>query len=202
MYEKRAGSMQWQIKTIYWDMLPVELIPPAIEWREVFMALWPGPIDADQCFIEAGFTELYEAENEEAEDAWESEWRELVATVIEQLSVVGDVRPRAAVEVLRVEEGSWLRRLFGASSLRSPPLELSLLDQILLVSNDSHFGAITVDFGEPPQASLRAGEGHPLLWLSFDRGAIDSQRLVEQAAAGRPVKQLSLNWERLMWHRG
>lgn len=191
-----------QIKTVYWDMPPVELIPPAIERREVFMALWPGPIDADHCFIEAGFAEFYEAENDEFEDAWEGEWRALVAAVVEQLSVVGEPRPRAAVEILRLDEGSWLRRIFCASSLRSQPVELPLVDQILLVTEDTQWGFMVVDFGEPPQASLRAGEGHPLLWLSFDRGAIDSQRLVEQAAAGRPVKQLSLKWERLMWHRG
>lgn len=74
-------------------------------------------------------------------------------------------------------------------------LSLSLVDQVLLSTEDDGFPPAVVDFGGEPSVTLAAGDGHPMLWIFSGPNAGFSVRdLLSQLRPQRPHSQRRLDW--------
>lgn len=72
---------------------------------------------------------------------------------------------------------------------------MSLVDQVLLSTEDDGFPPAVVDFGGEPSVTLAAGDGHPMLWIFSGPNAGFSVRdLLSQLRPQRPHSQRRLDW--------
>ncbi len=172
------------IRALHWSAIPETETPVWLERGYRLYAIWPAPVNYDACFEGAGFHDF--ADND---DTWYTEFAAILQHAIDQLGSLGQPTIRQRIEFRR----PLLARLF------KPAEEPSLLDQLIAPTFDDDFPACIIDFGTPPTATLRTGEGHEMMWLMI--GAyehVDVAALAAHAAEGRPVYQTNLAWTYLV----
>ncbi len=157
------------------------------------LAVWPAPHDADECLRLAGFTDFADTD-----DAWDVEWRGIVERAVEQLAVHGAPRMRKRVEVEEVQARSILERLLRAK----PPgrsLNLSMVEQLILLTEDDQFPDAVVEFGEACSVSLRTRGGHAVLWVATGSDVcLERDEFLKGLAEDRPIEQTDLDWNYLV----
>ena len=185
------------IRRLHWNLLPAEVASRLLPECEVVMAVWPAPMDADFCFSEAGFADF-----EDSDDTWDQQWREVIERAFLMLERFGPARLSKGIEVYEICQSGLIRRLIEILGLVNPPtkrVQLSVLEQVIVAADDHHFGDVVINFGQPTKASLRVGQGHPVLWIGFRRGCVWAPKtLVENLAEKRPVERTPLKWEVLI----
>jgi hypothetical protein len=174
------------IRILHFGLLPAEAIPASWEAgpEAVVAALWPAPNNADVCFEDAGFDDF-----DDIDEAWDDEFRELAQRLLTALE-------RCGTPALRPEQ-------HGARSVeaqaRRRGIALGLIDRLLIPTHDDFFAPCEVDFGDPPQATLRTGAAHLLFWVQLAHGGLAALEGIANSAAGTcAVEQLQLEWTPLI----
>jgi hypothetical protein len=138
------------------------------------VALWPAPVNRDECFASAGFTNFGETDDAEL-DALTG--RLLLA--LEKLGPAWSPRP---IERRR--------------SLLREPAPMRLLQQILLSIHQDGLPPLTIHFGDPPLAAVHTADGHAIFWLTLPVGYLPG--LLTEVASGLPVSEMNLQWSSLL----
>ncbi|MFH1435219.1 MAG: hypothetical protein ABIJ56_05850 [Pseudomonadota bacterium] len=175
---------QKAIHTIHWDVVSTA---PDTAWAgpdTQVTAIWPGPMDHDECLRSAGFADF-----EDSDDAWDGEFERLGHRLVTWLKRFGEpVIPRpggARQAVVHVLSGK--------------PGDSVLIRRILAPAYDDRERDVIVNFGSPPVAAIRTGGSHEIFWLAVRTGeAMDREDLLEFLAEGRAVARTSLKWELLL----
>ena len=180
---------QAMIERLHWDAVVVSTdIDPsnrAMGW----LAIWPSPIDADACFADAGFSQFTDTD-----DAWDQQWRSIVADAISDLSTFGT--PAIRRRIVPVTKTSLMERFCGAPRHRD--VHLTLIDQVVLASEDDNYPPAIVDFGNSRRITLVACDGHPVLWIRYNgqMAPFDRERNAK-AWHDHEFTQFELNWSSL-----
>ena len=171
------------IKAIFWYHLNQQN-----DWPDQSIdlyAIWPGPIDSDVCFQNAGFN--YFADTT---DDWNKEYALLGSLIFNQLYRIGPVslaRPQKPYK--NRFERRFVRDVY--SGLNSFPE----LEMLLISASDDRYGPVQCDFGSPAKASMIASDGHPIFWLKIDKH--ESHQFAEwvfSLAQYAPLQNKALNW--------
>jgi hypothetical protein len=169
---------------IHWSPVPTPRATSNLPSGFRLLALWPSPVNHDACFRDAGFTEF--ADNDAD---WSIRADALLDRLLAELARHGE--PRLVSEPIRGAQ-PWLLRPFR----RSPVVDLQR--QITLPIQWDSLPDCVVAFGGQG-ATLRAGNGHHLFWLTLPAGeALDDQDLMRRIAGDEPCFQTSLRWEFLL----
>jgi hypothetical protein len=115
-------------------------------------ALWPSPVNGDECFRDAGFTEFGDSDA-----LWEATAEVLLSRLLIVLEGYGE--PRLVSEPL-LPRPPWYRLDLG----EPPPLPLR--EQIALPMYDDSLPDALVAFGNSG-VTLRTGCGHHLFWIAW-----------------------------------
>lgn len=148
-------------------------------------AVWPAPVNADECFRAAGFTDFGDAD-----EAWDAEAESLLRRMVEALSAYGEPRLRSTILSPRPR---WRDRL---RSLAPQPLPLT--DQLLAPMRWDSLPDAIVEFGSAA-VSVRGGGGHFLLWITLPAAEAERfQDALPGIAGGHPLLRTELAWEHLL----
>jgi hypothetical protein len=178
------------IEKLHWgSVVPTGIVRKLARFGQV-VAIWPGPVDSDYCFSQAGLKDFADSD-----EAWDADWRRVVVRTVQQLEEAGVARIQVRAEVREIPDGSTWKQL--KRWLEGPPNTfgkqvLGIEEQVIVVSNDDQFGEILVEFGEPAICGLWAGMGHPVLWVGFATGDIDVEEWLAGIADGLPVVRSEL----------
>ncbi|MBE3123248.1 MAG: hypothetical protein IMZ65_00410 [Planctomycetes bacterium] len=181
------------IQAVCWDVFrPLEGADDWAPGRDV-LAVWPSPVNADACFSAAGFEEFTDPD-----DQYDREWQEMIAHSLDYLGRFGCPKVRRAAEVYENLPllQRWLNRLRFLPGTRR--VDLPIVEQMDLVTTDDRFGNVAVEFGQESRVLLKAGHGHPILFVQFAvpcGTAIED--FVRQVAEERPVSRRMLDWSKL-----
>lgn len=153
------------------------------EQQGLLFSVWPEPIDADDCFKDAGFERF-----EDSDAAWDADFTDLVERAVATFGRYGMCDHREP-PILASVRNRWLHRTTTLG-----PTEH--LDQ---VANDDRLPPCHLAFGAPPRASIFASDGHPLLWIWLHREVAGDWHAHLAALAGsRQLIESSLQWESLL----
>lgn len=151
----------------------------------VLFAVWPAPVNADECFRAAGFTDFGDAD-----DAWDAEAEALLRRIVDRLSAYGE--PRLASTPLSPSL-RWGDRLRNRA-----PQPLPLTEQLLAPMHWDSLPDAIVEFGSRA-VSLRAGSGHVLLWITLPATqAAGFEDALTAIAAPHPLVRTELEWAHLL----
>jgi hypothetical protein len=184
------------IRQFHWGSVSSPLPDPRLGRFPQVLAIWPAPLDADACFTDAGFHDFADSD-----EAWDQDWRGFVARVLGQLEQFGDLHVKAEAQIYDVDARSFTRKLLDRLFSRPAPAQkdpLTIVEQIVAVTNDSRLGEVFVDFGTPAKACLLASRGHRILWLGWILPSSAAEAFIEGLAEGMPVIQTTLNWQVLL----
>jgi hypothetical protein len=186
------------IREICWGVVPSGLARRWVEPGGSLTALWPSPVNADQCFINAGFSQFGDQEDEWDVDQWDSEWRVVVGLLIGELRKCGEDHLRNRADVWAYRGKRWWEWLIPwckpVEAVDLPPV-----DRVVLSTEEDWLPDAVVDFGEPPAVTLYSGTGHEILWVAATaRAGVSGAALARTVAEGRPVRQYDLRWECLL----
>lgn len=181
------------IKAIYWDTLTTYDSGDDQRSKHCLYAIWPSPIDADDCFIKAGFTEFTDTD-----DKWDADWRAIISEVISYLSLNGKAVIRQPI--VPVEKNRLIDRILN-NKPKFNDVILSLVEQIELTTLEDNFPLAIVDFGNQYSLSLVTGNGHPILWILVDpKTKLHPKEIVNQIGKERKTSQRQLDWSKLVPH--
>lgn len=149
-------------------------------------ALWPAPVNEDECFAAAGFTHFQYEDEGWSEAHWDEQAEVLQQRLLGIFSALGS--PALLGEPLR-EKRAMLRWW-------QPGPPLPLIKQLRWPILQDSLPPVAIRFGNI--AELRAGSGHELYWLGLSPHCPASfSDLLVQIAAGWPLKQVQLDWSKL-----
>ena len=141
-------------------------------WRAgPILALWPDPVDHDQCFALAGFDRFADSDA-----AWDADLDALVDRAIAALSPHGTPTPGVAAR------WPWRRRI-------------SPRDRLVASLTDDQHPPWEIRFGSG--AAILASDGHPILWVWL-ADADRSEALIAAVAPDWPIGRVSLRWAGLL----
>ena len=181
-------NSETSVHKLHWGLVPRHLAPSWLDAGSTLLAVWPAPHNADEYLRLAGFTDFADPG-----DAWDADWKGIVERAIDELAAYGAPRMRECIEVYEVQAGSLLERLLCMRSSRKL-VDLSILEQVILLTEDDRFPDAVVDFGETSVVSLRTGDGLSILWIAItDSVRLDSEAFLTALADGLPVEQMDLD---------
>ncbi len=187
------------IRRVYWDFVPKQLSKHSVGEVGSLLTIWPGPyITTDACLSTAGFDDFGESDVNLNADVWDAEWKQLVELTLNYFTTFGTPRMRQIVEVEQVQESTFFERILGRKP-KTVPVELTLIEQVILVSESDWFQDAIVDFGRDCPVSLSTSNGHRILWVATtDSKSFNHERLLSTASQGRPIHRMELAWEHLI----
>jgi hypothetical protein len=175
------------VRTVYWD----EVSASELYWRPEtvgrHLAILPGPIEDDECFRKAGFTDFVDSD-----DAWHAHVRGILERLLSLTSRQGS--PWLLVDhchraLFKLVSGWWL-------SNRRPP-EVALVDALEYTLDNDNIEPSVVAFGRPPVATLRGSAGHPIIWLWERAPVLTSEEVMSEVGEGFQVERIALKWSGL-----
>jgi len=178
------------IHTVYWDLLKPEVGSGQWARAQDILAIWPAPVNPDACFSAAGFDEFADQDEQ-----WEDEWRSLIGRLLACLERFGAARVCRSAEVYEVLPTlqRWMNFLRGRPTRKR--VELTIAEQIELVTQDDQFDNVLLVFGSGPYARLSAGGGHEILFVQVaEQTDSSAEDLLRQVADARPVVRKVLDW--------
>jgi hypothetical protein len=168
-----GGKTIMGISRLNWDEVK-EARPAWSPQSGRLYAIWPSPVDHDQCFEAAGFSDFGDSD-----DTWDRDFADLVARLLDALAGMGKT-------VLR--EGEY--------PVDRGRTRVSCRDALIAAARDDNFPPCVVGFGDPPNASVRTGEGHAILWTWVAHDA-DVDRFLGELAGDREIVKKTMKWEKL-----
>jgi hypothetical protein len=155
------------IRAFHWACLG------ARTWRTEgqLFAVWPDPVNADECFRAAGFTSFDQG------DRWDDDYERFVAAVVASLGRHGEAVIHGGV---------------SASPAMSP------LEQLLWAVHDDN-APCRLEFGSPARAFVQAADGHEILWIWLDdRVASTWSTWLRPLVGETRLVETQLEWARLL----
>lgn len=153
-------------------------------WR--IYAMWPAPVNEDQCFAEAGFNHFKYDDDSWSESHWDEQAEICQLRLISALSAVG-------APVLISEPLNPKRSMLCFWQSREPQ---PLIEQLRLPILYDSLPEVTIRFGEV--SVLQAGSGHELYWIGLRSDCqVNFEMLLEEVTRGWPVERVQLDWNRL-----
>ena len=148
------------------------------------IAIWPEPVDHDECFTRAGFRGFADSD-----ETWNSQFQVLLDRVVQWLSSYGS----PVVSGGEVAPPGPVHRLLGK---KAPVLRPS--ERLALVAHDDQFGPCSVRFGAPARAVACTTDGHPIVWvwLRDTDGERESAQL-DALSKDKPLVETRLDWDPL-----
>lgn len=149
-------------------------------------ALWPAPVNDDECFHDAGYSDFQSEDENYSEAHWDEQAGIFHRRLIDLLQGMGEaqllskplLKPRSIARFWRVEE----------PLLLSEQLEWPLIDDNLPDAR--------VRFGQ--LAELRTGNGHRLYWLGLSPDSpLNFTGVLVATAKGWPRRRVQLDWAKL-----
>lgn len=177
------------IEKIYWS--EVELNAQQFDFfpTHSVYAIWPSPVDHDECFKKAGFMSFADTD-----EKWEAEFKEIIQELVCVLETCGKLIVRSDIKAI-TNSGFKERILIWLGRMKP----IGLLEKLFIVARDDQFGDCVVDFGSKEIATLRIGSGHPILWLSLDSNKKNLlPKCLSAISKERPVEKMVLNWKHLV----
>ncbi len=184
------------IRHFHWGRVSPATLDPRLGQFPEILAIWPAPLDTDACFTDAGFHDFADSD-----EVWDQDWRNFVVRVLGRLEQIGAPQLKTEAQIDDVDARSLSRKLLDRLISRATPAPtapLTIVEQIVAVTQDSRLGEVLVEFGTSVQACLLASRGHPILWLGWTPTHGAAEVLVERLAEGMPVIQTNLNWQVLL----
>jgi hypothetical protein len=83
------------LKAIHWDEVPVALASAWCAGGGRLLAVWPAPVDHDACFLDAGFSDFADTDEE-----WERQVARLIDALMAGLGTCGPARMRSGEGLL------------------------------------------------------------------------------------------------------
>lgn len=149
-------------------------------------ALWPAPVNDDECFRHAGYTDFQSEDENYSEAYWDEQAGVLHQRLIAVLSGLGE--PILMSQPLRKQRG--LARFW----LQGEPLPLA--EQLELPVCDDNLPDARVCFGQV--AELRTGNGHRLYWVALSpESPLNITGILVAIAKGWPRRCVQLDWSKL-----
>lgn len=183
-----------------WGEPPNDIAPGLLPAQSKFYGLWPSPIHKCECLRKAHVTDflVFPKDDQEMMDSWEKEWQDLLNRSLDVFSDYGAPKLREEVKSHEVVHHSFIRKwIFKEPCTR--PVDLSLMDQLLLVTMDDSFGAVTLDFGEDKEVAMRTGYGHTILWVAATQEAhFDFHSVLARIASSHKISMERLKWEHIL----
>lgn len=182
------------IHTLHWDLLQAG--SAAGDWgrEQPVLVTWPAPVNADACFAAAGIEDFGEPDK-----GWDREWLDIIKRLLSLLARHGPIHVHQFPEVCRpvstlVRLGRILRGRLGM-----PRVELTVAQQVELVTTDDRFGGFAATFGANSAARLQAGGGHEVLFVQMpDQSESAIEEFLHRLAGGRPFARTRLDWSKLL----
>ena len=169
--------------SINWGIVPDGGDFPA-GWQTY--ALWPAPVNDDECFWHAGYSDFQSEDENYSEAYWDEQAEILHRRLIEVLQGMGDAQ---LLSKPLLKQRSVLR-------FWQPDEALPLIEQLKLPLFDDSLPTAKVRFGQV--AELRVGNGHCLYWLGLSpESPLDFTGVMAEAAKGWPRSCVQLDWSRL-----
>lgn len=143
-------------------------------------ALWPEPLDCDDCFSKAGFRCFADSD-----EKWDADFEVLVDRMFNAL-----------------EERGLARLISGALPVRQVGLlrrdqKGSIRDGLICAATDDRFPPFQAAFGTPAQARVTTSDGHPIFWVEL-ADPTTFEALLLTVAGNLPSTETKLSWEYLM----
>jgi len=175
------------IAILYWDQIS-KAAP-----KKQQHAIWPGPIDFDECFQKAGFAHFADTDQ-----AWHDDWADLIRASFDVLALeFGDV---AFEDFVPAKQARWIPRLIEkfSSARNADDTTAKALRALYLASIDDSFGQASLSFGPDQAASLHTKDGHPILWITTDKDStFVTNKLLSKVAKAIPLESKKLEWSHL-----
>src|SRR5262245_64231593 len=151
------------------------------------LAVFPGTVNADECFRKAGFEEW----NCRSDG---SEFDRILAGVVAHLGRLGEPRLPSTLAAGRLAVRPpilWLLDMLVRRLHRPrPPLHM-----LQAAANDDRDPPCVVTFGDPACAAVRTSSGHDILWAWLSPQHDDPTALLAAAANGAVLVRTPLAWE-------
>lgn len=138
------------------------------------LAIWPSPMDHDECFRKAGFKEFADSDDE-----WDRDFETLLERIVSLAQAYGPSK---------VKQFKGSRRTLIQSA--HEVLQAARLDDDL--------GASVVEFGDPPNLTLITADQHPIIWVTPCSNLESPKALVETLARGLTTMRHPLKWRYLL----
>ncbi|MDD4930160.1 MAG: hypothetical protein PHP85_12910 [Gallionella sp.] len=149
-------------------------------------ALWPAPVNDDECFKAAGFFDFQSMDENYSEAYWDEQAEILQQRLVEVF--VGLGKPALLSKPLCAG-----RRLLNFWTSCKP---LPLSDQLNWPALDDNLPQAVVRFGE--LAEVRTGNGHRLYWIALSPDCpLNFTGILLVLAKGWPRRCVQLDWTRL-----
>ena len=146
------------------------------------IALWPSPIDADDCFEKAGFNDF-----EDSNDKWDVDFIKLMETLFVGLKKNGSPRllsgelPFKKIHFFKSKEGTVFEALEAAAQ-------------------DDQFPPCLVGFGDKQDSFLLTSDGHPIFWI-YPGPKVTPEGWLQSLGFGLELTKTELNWMFLIPNR-
>ncbi len=168
---------------LHWAIVDVLRLPDLQAPGCILLALWPAPVNPDECFRNSGFHDFGDADAD-----WDARCAAWIVRTLDRMSVFG---PAALQSAPLMPAVPWYKRLFAA------PAPLPLAEQLDAPMHWDSLPRCRIGFGGAG-AALMGGDGHVLLWLRLPEIARDTlAEWVGQLADEQPVYRTDLHWESL-----
>ncbi|MDD5612578.1 MAG: hypothetical protein PHF75_06025, partial [Gallionella sp.] len=149
-------------------------------------ALWPAPVNDDECFHKAGYNDFQSQDEHYCEAHWEQQANILHQRLIEVMEAMGQA------ELLNKPLFKQ-RTIAGFWTGRKP---LPLTEQLWWPLIEDNVPEASVRFGQFVQ--LRTGNGHHLYWLALSPDApLNFTGVLQSVAQGWPRRCVQLDWGKL-----
>lgn len=149
-------------------------------------ALWPAPVNDDECFWLAGYADFQSEDENFSETYWDEQARILHQRLIAALCGLGG--PRLISKPLRKQR--------SIAKFWSQGDSLSLTEQLELPLYDDNLPQARASFGQV--AELRTGNGHHLYWVALSpESPLNFTGVLAAVAKGWPRRCVQLDWSKL-----
>lgn len=173
-----------ELLRVHWSPVEPRFAPAYAPDGHELLALWPAPVNLDECFMAAGFADFADHEQ-----AWDDAAEALLERVLHELESHG---PARLLSPPLCDHVPWYLRPFREA--RPAPL----LQQALQPMHWDSLPHFRARFG-PGEVTLRTGNGHFLLWLTVPSAPIAlHEAMVARVAAPWPATRTVLDWSPLL----
>lgn len=153
-------------------------------WR--VYALWPAPVNDDECFRQAGYNDFQSDDDNYSEAYWDEQAAILHQRLIGVLLGMGKAK-------LLSKSLCGQRTMARFWQLGEP---LPLIEQLALPTWQDNLPETRVRFGEV--AELRTGKGHKLYWIGLSpESPLNFTGILVVAAKSWPRRCVQLDWGKL-----
>ena len=164
------------ITQLHWACIGEEHKP--LKRQGPCIALWPEPIDSDDCFAKAGFNRF-----EDSGDQWDREFLATCSKIFNALAHQGT--PRLLSGELPMEKMGFFKQKQG-----------TLLEALECAAQDDQFPPCCVGFGESADVFLVTSDGHPIFWI-YPGPNIRPEDWLQSLNLGFGLENTDLDWSLL-----